>query len=291
MTRARIASGIVTVTAWFVVAAPLETEALAGPANGVDEDADGAVAIEADASIDADGAAVPAGPCPSDMVEVAGSYCPELAQRCLRWLPTEQGVERCALFAPSGRCKKPAVKKHFCIDRYEWPNKQGERPTVMKTWTEAQEMCRAAGKRLCGESEWTLACEGKQRLPYPYGRRRDAKACNIDRSLPQVNEKAIADPRTSAAEVARLWQGEVSGARPGCKSPYGVFDMTGNVDEWVVNESGKPYKSGSKGGYWGPVRARCRPMTTAHGETFPFYQTGFRCCADPRPERPSEPSR
>ena len=56
--------------------------------------------------------------------------------------------------------------------------------------------------------------------------------------------------------------------------------MTGNVDEWVVNESGKPFKSGSKGGYWGPVRARCRPMTTGHAENFPFYQTGFRCCAD-----------
>ena len=56
--------------------------------------------------------------------------------------------------------------------------------------------------------------------------------------------------------------------------------MTGNVDEWVVNESGKPYKSGLKGGYWGPVRDRCRPMTTAHAEGFEFYQIGFRCCSD-----------
>lgn len=56
--------------------------------------------------------------------------------------------------------------------------------------------------------------------------------------------------------------------------------MTGNVDEWVVNESGRPFKSGLKGGYWGPVRDRCRPMTTAHGEEFSFYQIGFRCCSD-----------
>jgi hypothetical protein len=56
--------------------------------------------------------------------------------------------------------------------------------------------------------------------------------------------------------------------------------MTGNVDEWVVNESGKPYQSGLKGGYWGPVRTRCRPMTTVHGEDFSFYQIGFRCCSD-----------
>jgi hypothetical protein len=56
--------------------------------------------------------------------------------------------------------------------------------------------------------------------------------------------------------------------------------MTGNVDEWVVNESGQPYKSGLKGGYWGPVRDRCRPMTTVHAEGFSFYQIGFRCCSD-----------
>ena len=70
-------------------------------------------------------------------------------------------------------------------------------------------------------------------------------------------------------------------------SPYGVYDMTGNVDEWVVNESGKPYKSGLKGGYWGPVRDRCRPMTTVHAEGFSFYQIGFRCCSDV----PSSPAR
>ena len=79
-----------------------------------------------------------------------------------------------------------------------------------------------------------------------------------------------------------MWQGETSGARAGCTSSYGVFDMTGNVDEWVVNESGHPFKSGLKGGYWGPVRDRCRPMTTAHGEEFSYYQVGFRCCSASR---------
>jgi hypothetical protein len=47
-----------------------------------------------------------------------------------------------------------------------------------------------------------------------------------------------------------------------------------------VNESGAPYQSGLKGGYWGPVRTRCRPMTTVHYEAFAFYQIGFRCCKD-----------
>lgn len=214
------------------------------------------------------------------MIEVTGDYCPDLEQRCLRWIPSEKGAERCAAFAPSGTCKQPVAKRHFCIDTFEYPNREGAKPVVMKSWTEAQDVCKAAGKRLCGDTEWTLACEGAGHLPYPYGMRRDPKACNIDRTLLQVDQRALLDPARATAEADRLWQGEPSGARPACVSPFGVRDMTGNVDEWVVNESGKPFRSGLKGGYWGPVRARCRPMTTGHGETFPFYETGFRCCAN-----------
>ena len=221
--------------------------------------------------------------CREGMVEVVGDYCPALEQKCTRWLDPEKALpRRCAEFAPSGACQVATVHKRFCIDRFEYPNKQGEKPVVMKTWNAARDACQADGKRLCGDSEWTLACEGQQRLPYPYGLERSAEACNIDKPHPQPNEKALANPRTRDAEVARLWQGETSGARPACTSSYGVFDMTGNVDEWVVNESGHPFKSGLKGGYWGPVRDRCRPTTTAHGEEFSYYQVGFRCCGATR---------
>lgn len=221
------------------------------------------------------------GVCPEDMVEVEGDYCPEVEQKCLKWIDPE-GVfpRRCQEFAPSGACQGKTTHKRFCMDRFEWPNKLGAKPVVMKTWYEAADSCKAVGKRLCGDSEWTLACEGQERLPYPYGYERNSEACNVDKPHPDVNEKALANPATRDAEVARLWQGEPSGSRESCVSPYGAFDMTGNVDEWVVNESGVPYRSGLKGGYWGPVRNRCRPMTTAHYENFVFYQIGFRCCAD-----------
>jgi sulfatase-modifying factor enzyme 1 len=219
--------------------------------------------------------------CGENQVEVEGDYCPALEQKCIRWMDPETTVpRRCSEFAPTGACQGKTIKKHFCIDKYEYPNKLGEKPVVMKTWYEAADACKTQGKRLCGDSEWTLACEGQERLPYPYGYERNAQACNIDKPHPDVNEAAMADPRTRDAEVARLWQGENSGSRESCVSPFGAMDMTGNVDEWVINESGMPYKSGLKGGYWGPVRDRCRPMTTAHYEQFVFYQIGFRCCAD-----------
>jgi formylglycine-generating enzyme required for sulfatase activity len=153
-------------------------------------------------------------------------------------------------------------------------------PVVMKDWYEAKAVCESEGKRLCGDSEWTLACEGQERLPYPYGYARDSEACNIDKPYRDVDESAMADWKRRDAEVARLDQRTASGSHAACVSAYGAYDMTGNVDEWVVNEHGKPYKSGLKGGYWGPVRDRCRPMTTAHNELFEFYQIGFRCCAE-----------
>ena len=216
--------------------------------------------------------------CQADMLEVQGTFCPFLDQVCIK-RPLAMSY-RCSEYrAPSGNCQTATSQKHFCIDKYEWPNKAGEEPVVMKSWYEARDACQSIGKRLCTQDEWTLACEGPEHLPYPYGYTRDATACNIDKDAIQVNEDALKRPDKRAAEVARLWQGEASGSRPNCKSPFGVFDMTGNVDEWTVNETGNPHNSALKGGYWSWVRGRCRAVTAGHDEGFRYYQIGWRCCA------------
>lgn len=215
----------------------------------------------------------PEWPCGSGMVYISGEYCPSVEENCLEWMDDEK--MRCARFGPT-RCKGKTVHKEFCIDQFEFPNAPGEEPVVMVTWNQARAACEARGKRLPTDSEWTMACEGPRMKPYPYGYTRDDSACVIDKDLPKVDEKMFATPR--AIEYARtLWLGEPSGSRDACVSDYGVRDMTGNVDEWVVNESGRPYISGLKGGYWGKVRTRCRPMTVAHGPEFRYYQIGFRC--------------
>jgi hypothetical protein len=227
--------------------------------------------------------------CPPDQVEVEGDYCPYVEQRCKRWLDPATKLQ-CAEFEPEtmgAKCLMKTEHKKFCIDRYEWPNRPGVLPQYMASWVEAKTTCEGIGKRLCSDTEWTLACEGPEHQPYPYakGYARDATACNIDKPYIWPHPEKVYDPRTSAAELARLDQREPSGARTACVSPYGVHDMTGNVDEWVVNvsQSGQPHMSGLKGGYWGPVRTRCRPMTTAHEETFRYYQIGFRCCGTAHP--------
>jgi formylglycine-generating enzyme len=220
--------------------------------------------------------------CPADMVEVSGSYCPAAEQICTDFISEQR--DRCGEFRPAVRCIGGTIRKTFCIDRFEYPNRVGILPTMGVTWEDAGKLCAAEGRRLCTDSEWTLACEGNEMRPYPYGFKRDSRACNIDKPYIVPDEAAYADPARRAAEAKRLDQSEPSGSRSACVSPFGAYDMTGNADEWVFNERGStkspPYVSGLKGGYWGPVRNRCRPMTVDHNQWHFGYQIGFRCCTD-----------
>jgi sulfatase modifying factor 1 len=234
------------------------------------------------------------GSCPTGMVEVRGrmkldpapGYLEAMqALMCNRWL-NRDFPERCAEFDQAKWLAFLApidtTEMAYCIDRYEYPNIKGQFPWVFVTWTESADICADQGKRLCTEDEWTFACEGEEASPYPYGYARSEVACVIDRAAREYDERAWIDRSSAAAmlELDGVWQGEPSGSRAACRSPLGVYDMTGNVDEWTQSTSSRGYRSILKGGYWGQVRNRCRASTRAHSEAFAFYQQGFRCCAN-----------
>lgn len=216
------------------------------------------------------------GACPRDMVEVVGDYCTKLEAKCQR----KRTKRQCAEYEKPTRCIGDEVPMRYCIERFEHPNEKGELPRVMIKYTEAKKSCADRGRRLCTEAEWTLACEGPERTPYPYGYERDATACPIDKPSPRVNEARLFNPRTQKAELERLDQRDPSGTYAKCKSAYGVHDLTGSVDEWVTYPVGRPYASSLKGGNWGEYRNACRPVTRGHGPGFFYYQIGFRCCLD-----------
>jgi formylglycine-generating enzyme required for sulfatase activity len=219
------------------------------------------------------------------MVLVDGIYCTELTHACAR--PT--GAVGCAEYARETHCRGRLEPKRYCIDRYEWPNIVGENPRVYVDWFEAKLLCATRGKRLCRRSEWTLACEGPKRLPYPWGYVRQPSPCNIDRAIVPFDVDALLQESTREAELDRLWQADKIGAHKNCVSSYGAYDMSGNVDEWTDDQADNPtspHPSTLNGGYWGPVRDACRPTTTGHGPTFKFYQVGFRCCEDASPALP-----
>jgi hypothetical protein len=219
--------------------------------------------------------------CPDDMVLVDGNFCPALEYQCDRFV--DEASPSCAEYARKPECRYNEQSERFCIDKYEWPNKVGEKPVVFTTWYDAQRTCQNIGKRLCKRSEWTLACEGPKRAPYPYGWERFPSPCNVSRPVEEVDENKLIGRGTREAEIARLWQADLIGSHPDCVSPFGAFDMVGNVDEWTDNTDEKGAQvSTLNGGYWGPVRNTCRLTTKTHGPDFRFYQIGFRCCSDAR---------
>ncbi len=239
------------------------------------------------------------GNCPRGMVHVKGNMKLDPSSNpfehgriermqlktCKKWLRKEF-PEACIKFDRKkwlGMIKELKTKPmEFCIDRYEYPNSRGQYPFIYVSWYESRKLCRDQGKRLCEEDEWTFACEGEDAMPYPTGYVRSAKNCIRDRHWRPYNEAFMRDrgAKETGWEMDRLWQGHASGKLP-CKSPFGVYDLTGNVDEWThTSRKGERPPSILKGGYWGPVRTRCRPTTRSHDENHTFYQQGFRCCVD-----------
>jgi sulfatase modifying factor 1 len=234
--------------------------------------------------------------CPSGMKLVETDYCPNMQRTCVEeeWSPQNK-ITICHRFATRQKCIGREEHRRFCIDEYEYPNQRGAHPTWMVTWYDAQATCGSLGKRLCYESEWVSACEGPDKLPFPYGYARDNTKCNIDNSWiqPSLPDIYSQDPRTRLIELSRLDQSAPSGELAGCVSGFGVRDLTGNFDEWVTVDQRVDDKSGwagLKGGAWGHVRNACRPMTTSHPPEFAYYFIAFRCCREAQGGSPSPPS-
>ncbi len=162
----------------------------------------------------------------------------------------------------------PASGSAFYIDKYEASrsnatnlsagtgltlacNTQNTVPWGNVTYEDARNACLDAGKRLCTKDEWRAACGSEY---FPYGSAFDTDAC-----------------------ATGLPESALTGAYPKCVSASGVFDMSGNLREWV---EGGILMGGAFSSTTTEVRCSdARNPSDALSYT-PTRGDGFRCCQD-----------
>jgi formylglycine-generating enzyme required for sulfatase activity len=178
--------------------------------------------------------------------------------------------------------------KNFWIDQYQitneeyqqylaqtgaavplvWPPKSGHErhPVRGVTWDQAVAYCAWRNKRLPTEAEWEAAGRGPGPAPrlYPWGN--DPTAGGSTLNLPSQDTY------------------EVGGQPFNVTSPWKVYDMIGNVWEWV----GEPYPNSNipagqkilRGTNYGNILDLAFRIVVAPDDTRYIYDAGFRCAAD-----------
>lgn len=233
----------------------------------------------------------------------------------------------------------------YCVDRWEghlvtknpdgstliWPHytrpenaeflaaaAKGVFPQAYISRVEAKRACNNAGKRLCSRSEWMRACKGSRGFRYPYGNTGKRGACNTGKAHLLYtffgakrggwSYENFNDPKLNQ-EPGFLAK---SGDYETCHSDEDVYDIVGNLHEWINDDVGtdieqvlekdgverkeQPWRAGNgmfMGGFFSTTVEHgpgCTYTTIAHEPTYHDYSTGFRCCKSAvLPEKPKKP--
>ena len=241
------------------------------------------------------------GSCPDDMVAIpAGEFhrgCDFVndGKRCmsleLAWEKVETDRPYCidrkevtngqySICVRAGKCAPIDYDQCVVFTKREWVEKYGRllsadhwdvgltstsdflaenHPAMCVTWEESMAYCKWAGKRLPSEDEWEKAARGTDGRRYPWG------------GAPPSCEYTVMFEKNGVAGCGRKTTWPV-GSKPKGESPYGVYDMAGNVFEWIEDICSPP------DGYSGHV---IRGGSWTEQEEY-LYRVSFRACGRER---------
>ena len=150
-------------------------------------------------------------------------------------------------------------------------------PMTMVSWFGARAYCEAIGGRLPMQVEWEKAARGEDSRPFPWGDTLNRNVANYYNSS-DIFEKAFGkagDTTPVGFYNGRSYDGYVTLDNA---SPYGVYDMAGNVWQWTADiTEGMHYRflrGGSKADYGYMLRIWTRNNA---GPAYYSPNIGFRC--------------
>jgi formylglycine-generating enzyme required for sulfatase activity len=181
------------------------------------------------------------------------------------------------LCVESGVCAPPRRTGGNPRLQYYGDARYANYPVIYVSWSDAQTYCRWVEGRLPTGEEWEKAARGTDGRWWPWGNERPSTQVNFRRP----GQEAANEEK----DGTRLRGGDVMPVMTYAEdvSPYGVWDMAGNVMEWVATRySSDRYEI--RGGSWntGSFTTRAASRVAASVEST-FFDVGFRCVYDISP--------